>query len=499
MLRILLFFVVVLAAGLGFAWLADHPGEVSIAWLGTELQLSFLTFLAAAVLLIVAVLALVWILSNLFDAPARIGRYVSGRSREKGYRALTGGILAAGAGDAATARRLVVKSQRYLDARKEPLLRFLDAQTAMIEGDHARARRVFEAMESDPNTRLLALRGLYLESERVNDAVAARHYAEQAVRIAPHVPWAGGAVLELKAAEKDYDSALEILKAQRSSRLVDKKESDRLRAVLLTGKAQSLLTSDPAAAKSLAMEASKLAPSLVPAALTAARAAIASGDFRRATKVLEKAWTDHPHPQIAELYVHARPGESASERLARARRLQQIHPDSADAHMAVAHAALDARALPLARSEAEAAAAKSPRESVYLLLADIEEAEGGGEGRVRAQMAKALRAPKDPSWSADGASSAEWSPVSPVTGRLDAFRWSEPEARPAPLRTISHGEEASKAQEAHPSDDGTSTALVALNGAADPADGHRDLDHAGPASKTAGESDPARKEARFNV
>jgi HemY protein len=41
-------------------------------------------------------------------------------------------------------------------------------------------------------------------------------------------------------------------------------------------------------------------------------------------------------------------------------------------------------------------------------------------------MAQALRAPRDPAWVADGYVSERWLPVSPVTGRIDAFEWKAP-------------------------------------------------------------------------
>jgi HemY protein len=70
-----------------------------------------------------------------------------------------------------------------------------------------------------------------------------------------------------------------------------------------------------------------------------------------------------------------------------------------------------------------------PREGAYLLLADIEEAETGDQGRVRQHLARAVRAPRDPAWVADGFVSDRWAPVSPVTGRLDAFEWRVPVER----------------------------------------------------------------------
>jgi HemY protein len=41
-------------------------------------------------------------------------------------------------------------------------------------------------------------------------------------------------------------------------------------------------------------------------------------------------------------------------------------------------------------------------------------------------MLRAVRARHDPVWTADGYVSDRWRPVSPVTGRLDAFQWQTP-------------------------------------------------------------------------
>ena len=41
-------------------------------------------------------------------------------------------------------------------------------------------------------------------------------------------------------------------------------------------------------------------------------------------------------------------------------------------------------------------------------------------------MTRAVHARRDPAWTADGYVSDRWMPVSPVTGRLDAFQWRDP-------------------------------------------------------------------------
>ena len=59
-------------------------------------------------------------------------------------------------------------------------------------------------------------------------------------------------------------------------------------------------------------------------------------------------------------------------------------------------------------------------------MAEIEEVEHGDEGRAREWMARAVYAARDPAWTADGLVSERWLPVSPVSGRLDAFQWKVP-------------------------------------------------------------------------
>jgi HemY protein len=63
---------------------------------------------------------------------------------------------------------------------------------------------------------------------------------------------------------------------------------------------------------------------------------------------------------------------------------------------------------------------------VATLMARIEGEQHGDAGRVREWLARAVNAPRDPAWIADGVVSDRWTPVSPVTGALDAFHWRVP-------------------------------------------------------------------------
>ena len=426
MWAILTFFILVLVLYLGFGWLADNPGSVTFVWQGQSVEVSLVVFLVATLVFIGAVLVIAWAIAKFFQAPDRWAAWREKRSANKGHRYLTAGIMAAGAGNAAVAREMVRKSSKRVASKDKPLLGFLDAQTALIEGDHDRARGIFEEMERDPDTRLLALRGLFVEARRVNDEAAEQYYAERALRLAPNLPWAGDAVLERKSSSGDWDGALRVLEAQANTRLVDDGEAKRLRAVLLTAKAQDVSDTDPKSARSLGRKAQKLAPDFVPAALVAARAALRLNDTRRGARILETAWAHSPHPQVADAYVHARAGDSVEDRLKRARKLADMQSSHVEADLCLARAALDAGQLDMARTAALKAAEKDPREGVYLLLADIEEEQSGEVGRVREWLAMAIKARRDPAWMADGIILDDWMPLSPISRKLDAVEWKTP-------------------------------------------------------------------------
>jgi HemY protein len=61
-----------------------------------------------------------------------------------------------------------------------------------------------------------------------------------------------------------------------------------------------------------------------------------------------------------------------------------------------------------------------------MLMAEIEDGEHGDKGRARQWVARAVRAPRDPMWTADGYASLTWAPVSPATGALGTFEWRVP-------------------------------------------------------------------------
>src|SRR6202023_3292925 len=158
--------------------------------------------LIAAVALLAALFMLLFsFLRGLLRSPRRIARALREQRERKGRLAVARGLVAVGVGDEASARRFAQQARRF--AEDEPLAMLLEAQAAQLAGDRPGAETAFREMTQHPETRLLGLRGLYVEAERGEDFGAARNFAEAAAKVAPRLPWAGQAVLEFRCRAAD--------------------------------------------------------------------------------------------------------------------------------------------------------------------------------------------------------------------------------------------------------------------------------------------------------
>jgi HemY protein len=425
LIRILSFLVAIALIGFGIGWLADRPGSFTLVWQGWQIETSVPVALLGVALLAAALIFLFWFVRTIVGVPDAITGFMRGRRRQRGMTAIAHGLMAVGIGDGRSARRSANEARRLIG--DEPLTLLLRAQAAQLSGDREEAENAFRAMLDQPETRPLGYRGLFVEARRRGDAPEAQSLAERAVKANPNVPWAGPALLELQGTGRDWDGALASVERNAANKLVDKSVARRQRAVLLTAKALDLIDRGVAdEALDLAGEAVKLAPDLVPAAALAGRLYAEGGDTRRALKIVEAAWKTCPHPDLAEVYVHVRPGESAAERLKRAETLSRRAPGEPEGLLALAQAALAAREFDRARAVL-APVSGTPTRRVCLLMAEIENAETGDLGRARAWLARGLNAARDPAWVADGLVSDSWEPVSPISGRLDAFEWKVPQ------------------------------------------------------------------------
>jgi len=425
MVRIILFLLLIALGAAGAAWIAEQTGDVVLSWGGYRAQATLPVFVLVLGIVVVAAMMIWAILRGVWRTPARMRKSRRERRQARGRHAITQGLLAIGHGDSTAARVHAEAARKH--AAHDPLALLLHAQSAQLDGDREGAQRAFRAMAEREDTRLLGLRGLFIEAQRADDPVAAVMVAEEALKLSPSSSWASHAVLGFCCAKGDWAGALKILDNNQSAGLIDKAAYRRQRGVLLTARALELEKVDRDLARESVTEAVKLAPTLVPAAVLASKFESEAHQIRRSMRLVETAWLTQPHPDLADAYSHVKLGDSARQRLVRVETLAAKMPGHIEGALAIARAAIDASEFTKAR-EALAPFIAAPTQRVALLMAEIERTEHGDSGRARAWTLRAVRALHDPAWTADGYVSDRWRPVSPVTGRLDAFQWQTPVA-----------------------------------------------------------------------
>jgi HemY protein len=435
-MRRLLFYVIGLAILVaGAVWLADRPGNVSIRWGDYLITTSVAVLVVAVIVLsvVVAVLYRIWVW--LRKGPGRMRKSLTQHRREKGYEALTRGLVALAAGDSTEARRFARKADDMLD--RPPLTLLLSAQAAQLDGDDKAATDTFEAMVERPETEFLGLRGLMVEALRRGDHEAARVYAKRAHALRPDAVWAAEALFELETRDGDWRAAQRTLESAVDRRALAKPAGKRRRAVVLIERAREALGDlRRADAIKLAREAHAEAPDLVPGAVLLADLLSDEQKFRAAAKVIEQTWVLAPHPDLAKAFLRAGRDE---DRIAAYRRLDKLikaAPNALESHVAAARAALDADLTGEARRHLDDASKIEMTHRIASLYVELEEKDGHADA-AQEWLRKAAEAESDEGWQCGscGHVPQAWAPVCPHCSAFDTLTWTRPHAVARPVTT----------------------------------------------------------------
>lgn len=431
MRRAVVFAALAAAAVLAAYWLARHPGQVTIEWLGYRVEPP-VGLLVLAVLVVATLSVLLYrLLHALLGVPRHIGRAVAASRRKRGYKALSQGMVAVAAGDAHEAARWSRRADDLLE--DPPLTLLLSAQTAQLNGDERAAEKYFNAMLEKPETRFLGLRGLLMQALREGDHARALGYAQQAHAMRPKTPWVVKNLFELSQRTGDLDGAAAALKQAVKLRAMPKPEADHKGAVLTLAKAeQAQAAGREEEAISLARQADRSDPDFLAAALLHARLAVARKAWREAAKVVERSWPRTPSAELAALYRAAAPDAKPLEQVKRMVRLAALNPGHRESHLALAEANLEAGLWGEVRRHLghllALAGEDPPRARICRLMARLEEAEHGDAAGARRWLERAAAAPPDPAWVCDrcGAVAARWSANCGSCQAFDSLDWRLP-------------------------------------------------------------------------
>lgn len=415
-------------------WLADHPGTVSVRWLGFRIYAPVPLFLAAmAVVMAVLFFAgrsLVWV----WTLPGRMLASHRARRTKDGYRALSDGLAAVAVGDSRNARKLARRADRLLSDHS--LTSLLTAQAAELAGDPAEAEIRLSDMTARPETAFFGLKGLMALALRKGDSSAALDYARRAWDLRPGAEGLAPLLFDLQATAGAWAEAeTTLVEARKKGSLSGADLQHRQAVVWLEQSRPAEAAGEVRKALKLCIKAHRADPMLIPAAVRAAELLHRQGRWRRAASVLETTWRINPHPALIEAVLALAPMETVLDKVKRLDRLVKANPDAIDGHIALAEAELGAKLWGPARSHLEFAVGRRPTGGVFVSLARLEREERNDETAAQTWLAKSTMAPQEPNWSCRkcGQPSDAWTVLCPHCHGVDTLEWGQP-GLAAPLK-----------------------------------------------------------------
>ena len=436
LIKILLFVAAVTALTFGATQLMEVSGGATIAIAGVELTLSPLQLAFALVALVVLVWLGLKLLKFLIAAfkflngdETAISRYFDRNREKKGYEALAEGMMALASGEGHLA---MSKAQRADKLLKQPqLTNLLTAQAAEMTGDARTAEATYKKLLEDDKTRFVGVRGIMKQKLAEGDTDTALKLAEKAFALKPKHEDTQDVLLRLQADKSDWKGARATLGAKLKSGALPRDVHKRRDAVLALSEAKDVLDEGKSIeAREAAIEANRLSPDLIPAAVMAARGYIDAGNARYASRVLTKAWSTTPHPDLAAAFAEIVPEETPQARLKRFKTLIKQTPDHSEAKMLLAELNIAAEDFPAAKRSLGDLNDVDPTSRSLTLMAAIEHGEGADDVVVRGWLTRALTAPRGPQWICDKCQTihAGWSPTCNNCGSFDTLTWKTPPA-----------------------------------------------------------------------
>ena len=431
LLKIILFVGLATLMAFGVIWVMDEDASFIVSVGGREYPFAAVEML---VLVVVAMLAfaillkltgfLIAVLRFISGDDTAISRFIDRGRERRGFNALAEAMMLNASGDG---RGALVKAKKADTKLNRPeLTRLVIAQSAEQAGDHAQAEEQYKAMLADSRTRFVGIHGLMRQRLAKGETETALRLAEKAFAIRPRHEGLLGTLFTLQTEQAEWEGARRTLSAQVRSSALPRDVATRREAMLSLASAREATAHDDwAKGGDAALEAHRLTPGHVPAAVTAARVHMHRGSPRAAQRVLLKTWKIAPHPDLAGAFAELEPGEAPAARRKRFEQLLRIHPEHPETRMLRAELAIADEDFPAARRAMADIATTQPTTRSLAIMAAVERGEGAADKVVRGWLAKALTAPHGPQWVCTTCRTvhAEWSATCSNCDSFDSIDW----------------------------------------------------------------------------
>lgn len=444
LVRIILFISVVALVTFGIVFLIETGGEVRVSIAAMEYSFSPLMAMIAVILLLVTVwitiilLGLTMAVLHFFNGDeTALTRYFNRNREKRGFDALAEGMVALASGEGKAALAQVSKAEKLLG--RPELTNLVNAQAAEMTGDTKKALKYYKSLLENDRTRFVGVRGLMKQKLAEGDTATAMKLAEKAFALRPAHEDTQNLLFEMQSDAGDWSGARHTLVTKVQKGALPKDVGRRREALLALADAKDKLDADDIeTGRIAALNANKLAPTLIPAAVLAAEMQILSGHKSNATKILKKAWAGNPHPELAAAFATIEDNETPAQRLKRFGALTKVNADNPETRLLKAELALADDDFPAARRALGDLHDTDSTARSLSIMAAIHRGEGAGDEVVRGWLNKALVASRGPQWICTSCNKIHdiWAPKCDNCKTFDSMDWKSPPASDAVTQTM---------------------------------------------------------------
>ena len=417
------------ALGAGGIWLALQPGRTSLQWMGydIEIQTGLLIFGVVLFAIVFAWIYRLWL--ALKATPGIISRKLEARSQDQALQAVSYGLSAIAAGDAAQAEKQAGRARKLI-RNDHGLVPLLAGMTARLKGDPVAAETAFRELLNTRETAFIGVRGLLqiaLDRHQPDQALV---LARQAVRMHPRQGWILRTLYTLELRQRNWNEAQDILARMGKVKAVDAAQGRADRAAMILARAMEAQTRGQAdQSYLLAREAYDVAPNFLPAALFYIPFLIRRNERKGALRVIEKSWKAQPHPDLKAAWVKLAPEGSATPDKAYQwlEKLAAASPAHEDSHLMLAESALAQSLTGEARSHIDAAQLVRRSAKSCRLMAQLEEKTGHAHAAALCLEQSTSAAP-DRVWVCreTGRIYPAWMPFASPQNSFNSIVWDDP-------------------------------------------------------------------------
>ena len=424
MLRFLYIFFQFIVLFIIVSWAVQKSKPVSFVFRDTTIITSTSVLIIGLIIIIIICLVLQRFIFFLKQSKQKYKFYKERLSFEKGHDSFVQGMVALANKDY---KKVIVESKnanKYLKNKSLSLL--LTSETLKIEKKFDQLNDVYEEMLSSSDMKLLGLRGLMEQNLRAQDYHHAFVYGEKLFYINPKIDKLYETLINIIGKTNNWQKLIHLSDQSLKYKIINKKTYLENKSIAYFEIAKIKCKSFEQESIELMEKALSLKDNFPPFVNFYIQLLINDNKFEKAKKVLKKAWSVFPHPQLKQ-HIQVLAKELKISYLELVKHICSNAKDNYETKILLTECHIEKQSWNEARNQIKSLLDHKPSREICLLMAKIEEGYSGDPQKINAWVSRSNVGKLSKIWVChiSGISQTHWSSVS-KEGYFNSLEWKYP-------------------------------------------------------------------------